>query len=203
MSAVTFYCESPRRALSMRFEAAAPQSEHARMPCIAGATGGKPNMRRVRTARNDADLQRLATRYPKGWDRYWGAIHEAAHAVVARALHLPLTTVNMRQVTVNYPNTPRRALHSSIVSASGDAACVLFLGFHRTGVADDDAQLRRLHALKLSDDDIARLMMRAKRTALRLVASSRNEIFAVADALRAARTLSQDEVDAAILQSRR
>ncbi len=137
------------------------------------------------------------------WDDKWGSVHEAAHAVVA--LHFGLTVERATMTNVIIPHhrgytRPGDFFERLIVSESGDAATTLFLDY------SDDASNRRHHELSMyrltclgADQQMAECLIEAaKCRALKLVPRLKPEILTLAQALRAHRTLSGDEIERAL-----
>jgi hypothetical protein len=139
------------------------------------------------------------------WDGYWGSIHEAAHAVVARhfGYDVPLLTMNFATIPHREYHLPsdRHSIERLLVSCAGDAATTVFLNWTATGTEDDRRSLARLRHLGAGFFRRRWLLRMAHEGAERLVRKLKPEIYAVAAALREHSTLSQQQIDA-LLSSR-
>jgi hypothetical protein len=136
------------------------------------------------------------------WEERWISVHEAAHACVARHFGMTVEQATMTHVLVQHgPYTSpdcKKSLQCLIVGAAGDAATTCFLNFTETGPRDDQVERARLRRLGADFFERRRLMRYARDKAVALVWELKDGIFAVADALRDRRTLSQDQIDAAM-----
>lgn len=143
----------------------------------------------------------------EGWDRLWGSFHEAAHAVVARRLGM-----RVEKVTMTYTRVPH-ALYKSlddpanlarlVMAAAGDACTLLLLGWEQNyGEHGDVANsLARLHDLGATKSQATEMVKAAFDVATSYVDELKNEIFNVADELRANGELDQAQLDAAISEA--
>jgi hypothetical protein len=140
------------------------------------------------------------------WDDYWGSIHEAAHAVVARRFGYDVQLVTMTCATIpfrykrrfGFRRNDRRSLERLLVSCAGDAATTVFLGFTATGTEDDRRSLRRLRRLGAGFFRRRWLLRMGQEGAERLVQTLKPQILAFAKALREHRELTQDQLDEAM-----
>jgi hypothetical protein len=136
------------------------------------------------------------------WESRWGSVHEAAHAVVARyfGMEVQIATMDFIRVLPRPYAAPDcdNSRESLIMSAAGDAATTAFLNWTGTDRGDNAISQRRLRDLGAGFFLRRRLMREARRAALVRVWALKYEIFAVADALRERRILSQGQIDAAM-----
>jgi hypothetical protein len=136
------------------------------------------------------------------WADHWGAIHEAAHAVVARHFGMEVPLATMDFITV--PHLPYLAPDCDnsrerlVMAAAGDAACTAFLNWTGTDHADNEISRKRLRVLGAGFFLRRRLMREARAAAMVRVWSLRGEILALADVLRERRVLSQRQIDAVL-----
>ena len=136
------------------------------------------------------------------WDDRWSSVHEAAHAVVARYFGLTVELATMDYVCIAHrpysaPDCDN-SIERLIVNAAGDAATTCFLNWTGTDSGDNQLSRNRLRHLGAGYFRRRRLMREAREAALCRVRSLKVEIYAVADALRERRVLSQVQVDAII-----
>jgi len=133
---------------------------------------------------------------------YWGSVHEAAHAVAARHFGLNVEIATMRRVRIPHlaytSFDDQNSLNRLIVSAAGDAATSVLLGWTATGEGDDEGQRFRLRDLGADDATMTLLMRNARVGAEELVRLKRAAIFGVAKALREQKRLDEAEIDAAL-----
>ena len=122
------------------------------------------------------------------WDDYWGSIHEAAHAVVARHFGYPVPKLTMTYARIPHPRYDAPddpdSIKRLLVSCAGNAATLAFLGYTKTGTQDDLMSLKRLRGLGAGFQLQRRLLRGARELAHELVLALRKEIYAVAKALR-------------------
>jgi hypothetical protein len=140
------------------------------------------------------------------WEDHWGAIHEAAHAVVARYFGLTVHLVTMNAVYIEHcpyaaPDDDN-SMECLIVYAAGDAATTCFLQWTGTGLADDQLSWKRLRGLGAGRWKARRLMRAARLESEHRVQALRDEIRLVADALRQRRVMSQRQIDALLMRGR-
>jgi hypothetical protein len=134
------------------------------------------------------------------WENRWSSVHEAGHVCVARYFGLTVTLATMDRIFVSHrpcaaPDCDN-SIESLIMFAAGDAATSAFLCWTGTGLTDDQISQDRLRALGAGFFLRRRLMREARQAALSRVWALKTEIFAVADALRERRVLSQRQIDA-------
>jgi hypothetical protein len=139
---------------------------------------------------------------PETWEDRIASVHESAHACVARYFGMPIKLVTMDMVYI--PHRPYAApdcdnsIERLIVHAAGDAATSAFLCWTGTGITDDQLSRDRLRDLGAGFFQRRRLMREARGAAVCRVWSLKDEIYAVAQALRQRRTLTQSDIDCAI-----
>jgi hypothetical protein len=128
------------------------------------------------------------------------SVHEAGHVCTARYFGLRTTLATMGCVYI--PRRPYRApddadsMENLIVNAAGDAATTALLNWTGGDLGDVENSRRQLRDLGAGFFLRRRLMREARQAALVRVWSLKNEIYAVADALRARRVMSQRQIDA-------
>jgi hypothetical protein len=133
------------------------------------------------------------------WHDHCVSIHEAGHIAAARFFGLPVHTATMGHVDIR--SRPCLApgdcasVENLIVNAAGTAATTLFLNYTDGGVDDKENSRTQLRHLGTGHFQTHYLMKMARKAALRLVWDLKPEIFAVAQALRQQRSLTQDQID--------
>jgi hypothetical protein len=128
------------------------------------------------------------------------SIHEAGHVATARyfGLHVRLATLGCVYIHSRPCRAPDdcSSLESLIINASGIAATTCFLNYADGDVDDQQNSREQLRHLGAGMSQTLHLMTRAREAAMRLVWELKDEIYAVADALRERRVLSQIQIDA-------
>jgi hypothetical protein len=127
------------------------------------------------------------------------SIHEAGHVATARyfGLHIRLATLGCVYIQSRTCRAPDdcNSLESLIVNAGGVAATTCFLNYTDGDVEDQENSRKQLCHLGVRYSQTHRLMTRAHEAAMRLVWDLKDEIYAVADALRERRVLTQGQID--------
>jgi hypothetical protein len=140
-----------------------------------------------------------------GWLQHWASIHESGHATVARYLGWSVELATLDFVKIPHPAYRRfdelASIVRLIISASGDAATSIFLGFTATGTIDNMRSRDRLQKLGAPKIRIKELITEARLHAENLVIQLRPEIEAVAAALRERGRLDQWLIDRAMMEA--
>lgn len=142
------------------------------------------------------------------WDALWGSFHEAAHAVVARRLGMRVEKVTMTYTRVPHPLykslDDERNLDRLVVSCAGDAATLVLCGgwtqIERPG-GDDGNSLDRLEYLGATKSQADEMLKAARDVSAIHCDELRNEIWNVADELRANGELNEAQLDEAISEA--